>query len=283
VSAESDILSCNTSPVPACTPGGPGFPKATAFATSFGRLAQAKPFDQVKYWGALNEPDHSNKPETHSAQLGADIWRAVQRKARSRVTGTNHAVCPSWEIAAGEFSADAGQDGSNAYIKAYIARLTAMHATPARWAFHAYGDIVYGPRQRVPGDSNRTRTYEFPQTQDFISQVHKAFGGRPWIWLSEQGVLLREKAGTAGQTPLYGHSDLQIQAARRFLKLGTIQAGNYIALVNYYEVFGSGVGFDSGLVEPPTPRPDLNGRVFRSTYCILTAQALSLCPAKGTD
>lgn len=169
---------------------------------------------------------------------------------------------------------------------------------PSRWAFHAYADVVYFASKNKPA---------FPHTKDFMNQVHARFGGSPWIWISEAGVLIRLSRSTDKSHPhkgevrsVYGKRDAQASAAKQFLTLGTLRQGNqgnHIDLTNYYEVYGQKDQFDSAVINPPDPPADVNvdgtgnnndlaNKQFRPVYCVLTRQKPytgSLCNAPGGD
>lgn len=245
-----------------------------AYAQSIARLWHYSNYQDVKFWGPVNEPDFGSSSKM-PASYAANIWRHVETVRRAQ--------CTSCRLVAGEFSRDVG--ANDGYVGGYMSFLKGKHADPHVWALHDYYDVIFNDTARFEPKSSSNPSKQYAQARYFASRV-RAYNKRDRVWLSEQGVLLTGKGAPLAN----GGKAAQRKAAQRFKALAVQDRS--IDLVNYYEFFGCFQqincrgNFDSALVrDPPDPPPnsqDGPGPVytfggFRAAYCVLTKQADSLC------
>jgi hypothetical protein len=248
------------------------------YATEVDRLWQTKPFSDVKYWGATNEPDLMDPVLKRNVNLAVAIWRAVKRKANTKNPGASQSHCPGCHIVAGEFALDLPGQFSDTYVQQYMDGLNSGTSHPHYWAQHDYYDMYHGP-STVKDSHGKKHKYTFLMLHQFISNLDKrgSFGGRrAHILMSEGGVLLRHSSSLP-PTRLNDNRANQVQASKTFLKM---RSRARIEMVNYYEIFGETGGFDSAVVTPQSRGP-LDARRFRPVYCLLTGRGddPAFCPA----
>jgi hypothetical protein len=246
-------------------------PQPGQYAASLRKLWASYPFNQVKLWGITNEPDYSPKLSVATA---AKVWRRAYQVAHTNVNG--HPRCDGCRLAAGEF-AYSGKN-SAAWTRNYIDYFHEHKgAKPFFWALHDYADVTW---QEWHPSSNG-----YPALTAVVNRLHRNYGKRGKIWLSEQGVVLQRGNGdpTAvkhtkdGPVSTAAALKAQKQDARRFLKLATHAA--QVSQVGYYEFFGEQDAWDSAVIKPVSPREYLEGTtVFRPAYCELAIEtSASVC------
>jgi hypothetical protein len=249
-------LACLEGPPKPCTPP----PQARygqavrALLDEFGAHGASPEAMRVGVWGAWNEPD-LHGAEEFPPEAAAQLWQAATEVARE-------AGCQC-EFVAGELSG-LGPD----YDAAYKRVMVAHHLRPAVWGLHDYEDLVHVGDRPPRSDAPEVN----PVLSRFIELTETGLG-KPRVWLSEQGVELKNNSGF---TRLFGNDSLQHLAAEDFLRLG--EGSGRVALVDYYmsaapeaiaghprpELEGALV-FDSALVgELGQPRP---------AYCVLAYES----------
>jgi hypothetical protein len=251
------ILDAGFTPYVSLAPQGTAIPPtARAWVKSTEKLWKTKPYNRVKNWSVVNEPDWRNEHfNDMSAAKAAGIWLRTKRRARTKVNGT--ALCPRCKIAAGEFTGY--HSGNRTYIKNYIAQV--KRGKPMYWAWHDYWDVVLPPSRQHPA---------FIEADGFLKLIKREFGKRRRFWLLEQGVWIYGNA-------IQGERQVQIGAGRRFKKLVHIDPN--VDVVAYYKFFGDS-SWDSALVNP---REEANNPMsdFRPAYCRLANRPDSACPRPG--
>jgi alpha-tubulin suppressor-like RCC1 family protein len=223
----------------------------------------------VSVWGAWNEPDLNagevKNPLYKNPKRAVLFWKKA--RAILKQVGCN---CT---LVAGEFAAD------NGYMSEYIHDMQKNRAfwigKPHVWGFHDYQDLE--DYYYHPYNSNADR---------FIEKLGRRFG-IPRIWFTEQGVELEDQGVKTDLDDGSESEDTerQIQAAKDFLKLGSIHVGkepSRVELVDYYLYRGPAPGseakpFDSGMLEGAKHEPE----DWRPAYCML-ALGLAGCPAPTT-
>jgi hypothetical protein len=205
-------LACLEGPPKPCTP--PPLARyrqaVRALFEEYGAHGASPEAMQVGVWGAWNEPDLRGAGE-FPPEAAAGLWQAATEVARD--------VRCDCELVAGELS------GLNPeYDAAYKRVMVAHHLRPAVWGLHDYEDLVH-----VPDHASRSATPERnPVLSRFIELTETGLG-KPRVWLSEQGVELKNNSGF---TRLFGNDPLQHLAAEDFLRLG--EESGRVALVDYY-------------------------------------------------
>jgi hypothetical protein len=232
----------------------------------------------VKKWGAWNEPDFVSATTYDPLHDDADAKKAALfwKEARSIL----QQVGCDCTLVAGEFA-----EYDARYIGRYEEAMRHDHefwsGKPSVWGFHDYHDLL--------GVTTK-RQYVVEDAKAFVKSMHEDMG-HPRIWLSEQGVDLKNGApGPEGFTRLdQGSEKLELQrlAARDFLHLHTV-AEPYIELVDYYLYRGPSKAilknrpeeFDSALLpgkeehEPQEPR---------EAYCVLALGEEGCPPTVATE
>jgi hypothetical protein len=221
----------------------------------------------VTKWGAMNEPDEigSNPLFAHSEEA-AELWKVANFIATEKLK------CGKCQVAAGEFAS------YSPYVAKYIGSLRRDTkdgtALPRVWGLHDYGDLLYARQHKEAHEGN-------PEIRKFI----KALNGLPkaHIWLSEQGVELREASdvltGLAKGETIHGRKfsrdELQREAADEFLELSKGYSSR-IELVDYYQYLGPTLaqtkepeeGFDSALRAGSDVAAN-EKQTERPAYCVL--------------
>lgn len=266
-SVMQDGLKCAPDPHP-CTPdlpngtpapqppAGQGYPDTVVpdpwsighYTCSVRALFRSYPFNQVKYWGAFNEPNRSARPfggETNSAgRKAGDVWRRMRYLANCAV-GTGKHYCPGLrdkeqgttgqkqcnappragesggcEVIAGELIGFKNPNNqTDPFVGGYVDEIKGIH--PRVWSFHPYHDVIY--------DAAGKGVF----LQRFVNLV-SALKYKPLqVWLTESGVNLSFAGGLqpcdgdpqklpnlpTSFTPLCGNAKAQAAAATTFLKL----------------------------------------------------------------
>jgi hypothetical protein len=261
------------------------------YALSVIRLMEAKPFDQVKIWAPVNEPDYGGTKipmpsnlQSRKALSSMEIWRRVRELSSTKdKKNASKVPCKNCKIVAGEFARANPRIvsrnpvvHSDQYMRDYMNSMQEVHTRkPYYWSFHDYPDVTYQAYHKHQTD--------FVQLNEVEEQLHKRFGNRVRLFLDEQGVLLHHGSKS---TPVRLHPDLQAKNARRFLRLVAEDNYNIVTIVGYYEWFGDPNNFDSGLVRPPQEMP---GGVanpndsFRASYCVLAKRSKTVCDQSVGD
>jgi len=265
-----------------------GGPRSNVVA-SLSQIWRLPPFNKVKFWAPMNEPNLADQPGGGDANLAARIYGRAKAAGRSRKIG-----CGPCHIVAGELvgqpSVFAKKQG---YLHDFIVDLKAAHSAPAYWSLHDYNDVRYGRKSKssdCPPASNANPpphcvAIDYPAAQMFTKTVNGAYNKRVRFLFSESGVEIQlgNFTGLSVNGPSMPDAatarKLQMQAAFRFLHL--TGPFNRAIMNNYYMLFGS-PNFDSALVtQPRPPAPgapsNLDDRTFRPTYCVLTKEPQSNC------
>ena len=229
----------------------------------------------VRKWGAMNEPDQrESNPLYGNATEAAELWDIANSVAEGLHCGT----C---QVVAGEFTS------YSSYVGKYREAILTLHKRgvplPRVWGLHDYYDLEHYTQHSEAGEGNTEVT-------KFVNAINGALG-KPRIWLSEQGVKLREKSGektvlARGMRSRNGKpisaERLQREAADDFLKLAN--GHSRVELVDYYQYLGPTLhqieheeGFDSALVAgegvaAAEKQPE------RPTYCVLVLDKHGGCP-----
>lgn len=233
------------------------------------RLWKTKPFDKVKYWGATNEPDSLLAKEPYGINYAVAVYEGLDDKRKE--------CGEDCHIIAGEFA------GIRPALVNYIDRLRnegRRGRDVPYWAVHDYTDLYKNP-DKWPAPGGRERY--FPTLQGYLKDLkRKTPDGKDVsfekakLLISESGVLLSRKQGDVFKdTPLNGNRALQLRAARRFGDLNTVAPQTL--LVSYYQFFGRNE-WDGALVDPEGESVWLDGKKFRTAYCVLTGR-----PQEATD
>ncbi len=239
----------------------------------------------VRFWGAWNEPDiaaTSLHADPGGAIKAAYLWGEAQLAADE--AGCAHQC----DIVAGEFQVY----GEHAkYIKTYdeaIIQGLRKHAFPVKvpprfWGLHDYRDLreVQGSNDKgkeILGNYLNKEAKGFARYTRGMSSFRSAH-----IWLSEQGVLLKDKE----LTRLYRNIELQRLAAQDFLKLG--RSSEHFERSYYYLYEGPTAAkalaqkekypFDSALLAGEGVHEEQDPR---EAYCVLALGDNAGCPGKGT-
>jgi hypothetical protein len=256
-----------------CGPPGPKrYRKAVrALISSFAGGNAKEGIPPVKMWGAWNEPDLTPGLAPEAA---AKLWRQVHK-----IAGSLHCGC---KVVAGEFAAEdlpARTGARDRYMRRYKHFMVEHRLKPAIWSLHDYPDLVaVKTKGSLRGRPLLSPSYVNADARAFVKLTRTRLG-KPRIWMSEQGDLLKHEPGA---TRLHTHPDLQPAAAEDFLRLGSAHAGregSRVELVDYYGYVAPGPAgtrngkfyphaeaeeapvFDSALLtESAEPRP---------AYCVI--------------
>jgi hypothetical protein len=231
----------------------------------------------VEKWGAWNEPDFVSATTYDPLHDDADAKKAALfwKEARSIL----QQVGCGCTLVAGEFA-----EYDARYIRRYEEAIRHDHEfwsrKPSVWGFHDYHDLL---------SVTAKHRHVIQDAKAFVKSMHEDMG-HPRIWLSEQGVDLKNGApGPEGFTRLdQGPQELDLQrwAAHDFLHLHAASEP-YIELVDYYLYRGPSKEtlkkrpeeFDSALLpgeevhEPQEPR---------EAYCVIALGEEGCPPAVVT-
>lgn len=137
-------------------------------------------FPEVQNFTAWNEPNNSTQPfyGYANADKAGRLWRALDEHLHQDPAGPAGPLCAACKVAAGDLL-DATQ--SAAYIKRY--KDGAFRDAPARksprfWAYHTY----------YAGSHHATDKLAY-----FLKATKVTSGKQPYVWLTEQGGVLRQK------------------------------------------------------------------------------------------
>jgi hypothetical protein len=205
-------LACLEGPPKPCTP--PPLARyreaVRALLDEYGAHGGSPEATPVGVWGAWNEPDLHGAGE-FPPQAAAELWQAATEVARE--TGC---AC---EFVAGELSGLSAE-----YDAVYKRVMVARHLRPAVWGLHDYEDLV-----RVADHASQSQPPQLNPVLSRFVELTETGLGKPRVWLSEQGVELKNNSGF---TRLYGNDRLQRVAAEDFLRLG--EGSGRVSLVDYY-------------------------------------------------
>jgi hypothetical protein len=212
----------------------------------------------VTLWGAWNEPNLAPTP-MRSAKAG-ELWQV----AHSVMTNL-HCGCT---MVAGEFSGVEAQ-----YVERYKKYMVKHHLTPHAWGMHDYHDLI---EVEEPLSSYKNRDAEE------LARITKTKVGNPRIWLSEQGVQLKNENEF---TRLHDNPELQRISAEDFLALAG--ASTRTELVDYYQ-------YAAPELTTAHPHPEEEEKAFfdsalrnekgepRPAYCVL-AYKTEKCPGPTAE
>lgn len=220
------------------TPGAPedgmSPPSLRRYRQEIRRLMARYP--DVRAWGAFNEPDLEDLSPTTAARY----WVIADREARRAGRGA--------VVLAGEFAlANPHELRRGGFVAGYAAELHRLGLRPRVWSFHAYSDVF-----------NRDALI----TGDFLRFLGPAWGS-PEIWLTEQGVLLRDHVAF-----LSGRPRAQAASARTLVDLPNLSPR--IRRAYFYQLQSDPSGaWDSALADAhDVPRP---------AYCVAVRLPVQLC------